>query len=254
MPVDKSLMERLALALVRSAHVSIWAADRNHNIVLWNSGAERIYGRGEKDVLGKNYLELFVDEVERDESAIHCRRIIDTDYRQHNCLAYDKDASGNQVDMLTNCFRITDPDTGEHYQGEIGIDISDLQLRYKQHRELREVGRERLAIQKQTAELRRKNLFVGIDKVRVELMHDFASRKRELDKWLNDQTPAQRKIVAPTHKGRVAALKKEHEDDVTQLDEFKRRVENCQTESGLVALQAEWEDLTIRILAPQEES
>ena len=105
---DDLLGERLAVALIKSAHVSIWAADRDYKIVLWNSGAEKIYGHSEKDALGTNYLELFVDEVERERSAADCRRIIGTDYRQHNCIAYDHDTSGRRTHMLTNCFRITD--------------------------------------------------------------------------------------------------------------------------------------------------
>src|SRR4051812_36147504 len=123
---DQRRIERLAAALVDTAHVSIWAADRNFQIVLWNSGAENIYGIQRAEALGKNYLQLFIDEVERDQSRIDTLRIIDNGYRQYNCLAYDHHGTTARRHMLTNCFRIVDPETGEAYQAEIGVEISDL--------------------------------------------------------------------------------------------------------------------------------
>ncbi len=249
MPVDNSLSERLAVALVKKAHVSIWAADRDQRIVLWNSGAEKIYGHSERDALGKNYLELIVDEVERDQSGADCRRIIDTDYRQDNCLAYDHDTSGKRTHMLTNCFRITDPTTGEHYQAEIGIEISDLGLKDQEHRELREVGRERLAVQKKALELRRQALIAGIERIQSEVMHFFGVRKRDLDKWLSDTDPSNRQVIAPTYKTKLDELKAEQTENARLLSEFKNRVQICGSEEDLDVLHEEWTELEPRVLA-----
>jgi PAS domain S-box-containing protein len=138
--MEPSLENRLYAELCVHAHVSIWACDEELRIVLWNRGAEDIYGYSAEDVIGKRYLELFVDEAEREASQADTMRTITSGVRQKNLLAYDRDPKGAVRYMLTNCFRITDPDTGIKYVAEVGIEISDLELRKDEHRTLREVG------------------------------------------------------------------------------------------------------------------
>jgi hypothetical protein len=42
--------------------------------------------------------------------------------------------------MLTNCFRVFDSKRNCYIQAEVGLEISDLQLKVDEHRRLREVG------------------------------------------------------------------------------------------------------------------
>jgi hypothetical protein len=128
----------------------MWACNRQFKIVLWTAGSPKIYGHRTEDVLGKNYLELFVDASERKQSKIDCLRIIDNDYVQNNFLAYDVTKSVTHRTMLTNCFRIMDEDTGEPLQAEVAVDISDLELKKDEHRTLREAGLCMVACPKRT--------------------------------------------------------------------------------------------------------
>lgn len=249
MAADDLLRDRLAIALIKNAHVSIWAADREHKIVLWNSGAEKIYGHSEKDALGKDYLALIVDEVEREQSAIDCRRIIDTDYRQHNCIAYDHDTSGRRTHMLTNCFRIVDPATGEHYQAEIGVEITDLNLKLEEHRALREVGIEHRTRHERTLELRRQTLIAGVERMRLEVMRFFGVRQRDLERWLSGNDARGREVIGPTYKVQLAELRAEEQKDMTLLSEFKNRVASCKSEDELDKLHVEWDDLHSSVFA-----
>src|SRR5713101_6917936 len=89
-----SLENRLAAELCMQAHVSMWACDEELRIVLWNRGAEDIYGYPSEDVIGKRYLELFVDEAEREDSQADTERTIAKGVRYKNFLAYDRDPKG----------------------------------------------------------------------------------------------------------------------------------------------------------------
>lgn len=89
---------------------------------------------------GKSYLTLFVDEPERYQSKEDCDRIINNDYVQHNCLAYDRSKDKKSITMLTNCFRVYDTSSGEYLQAEVGLEVSDLTQKEQEHRSIREVG------------------------------------------------------------------------------------------------------------------
>jgi len=234
---DELRMNRLAAALVEEAHVSIWAADINFRIVLWNSGAEQIYGVQRSEALGKNYLELFVDEYEREQSRLDCLQIIRNGYRQNNCLAYDHSDAHAQKYMLTNCFRITDPQTGEAYQAEIGVEISDLGLKDKEHRTLREVGIERRAAERPSIEQRRQVILNGLEGLRAEVIKLYTVSKTELDSWRTlARTAEARDAIIPVTDAKMAALEAAYGDDLKALDLLGVEARTCSTLEGFDAL------------------
>ncbi len=215
---------RLAITLVDEAHISIWAADKDFTIVLWNSGAEHIYGISKKDAIGKKYVELFVDEVEREVSCTDCRLIIDTGYRQHNCLAYDHGADRRY--MLTNCFRISDPETGEAFQAEIGVEISDLNLKVNEHRNLREVGIERLAAKRQTVDHRRNTLIDRVEALKTEILKIHAARSYELNSWRSSalDSPEKQEVILPIYQGKITELESDYGEDLRALEELRQKI------------------------------
>lgn len=175
--------DRLKLAILDSAPVSMWACTKNFEIVLWACDCEKIYGHRMEDAVGKNYLELFVDEPEREQSKIDCTRIIDEDYVQKNFLAYDKAQNRQRRTMLTNCFRVWDEDNGEHLQAEMALEIGDLQLREDEHRTLREVGIARLTERARTTKLQRR---ISRDKLQNACSKKsgvYDQRLRDLNTW-----------------------------------------------------------------------
>ena len=163
------LEKRLAAELCMQSHVSIWACDAEFRIVLWNRGAEDIYGYPAEAVIGKRYLELFVDEDERDNSQQNTLNTITAGIRIKNLLGYDHDPVGKVRHMLINCFRITDPETGECYSAEIGIEISDLELRRDEHRTLRELGIAQRAARRSELQRRRDEIVFRVGRLRDEL-------------------------------------------------------------------------------------
>jgi hypothetical protein len=131
--------DKIKLSILKDAPYSMWACDRNFKIVIWTGNCERMYNISEKDAIGKNYLELFVDEYERDQSKIDCLRIIDKNYRQRNFLATDKKGDGSDVTVLTNCYRVYDEETNDYLQAEVGLDMGfDLEKANQIHRTLLE--------------------------------------------------------------------------------------------------------------------
>ncbi len=167
---DKGSVDRIGIlnALFERAHVSIWACDSNGMVVLWNPGAESLYGLTFAQTQAAPYWELFVDEKERDQAEIDTAKIIEHGEVFTNQLAYDTSKAGTQRHMLTNCFRVTDPITGDRYLAEIGVEISDLELRKREHNTLREVGSARLALQKNNLVLRTEAIAESLREFRSE--------------------------------------------------------------------------------------
>lgn len=175
--------DRLKLAIIDRAPFSMWACNRKFEIVLWTAGSPKIYGFRKEDAAGKNYLSLFVDPPEREQSEIDCLRIIDEDYVQANFLAWDVTQSGEHRTMLTNCFRIWDEDNGEFLQAEVAVDISDLELRKDEFRTVREAGVARLAEKARTVELQRRLLLGRLQDIYAEKLSTHKRRQQDLDEW-----------------------------------------------------------------------
>ena len=169
--------DRLKLAILDRAPLSIWACNKKFEIVLWTVGSTKIYKYEKENAIGKNYLQLFVDPPERYQSLIDCCRIVDDDYVQTNCLAYDVNQDGEHRTMLTNCFRIWDEDNEEYLQAEVALDISDLELRRNEFFNLREAGNARVESQRRTIIDRLQHIF-------AEKLNTYKQQKQELDKWV----------------------------------------------------------------------
>jgi PAS domain S-box-containing protein len=232
---DPDLQQRLMISFVDEAHVSMWACDDQFRVVLWNEGAARMYGRSADSVLGKRYDELFIDPAEREQSLKDCQKIIRDGTRFENFLATDHDARGHERQMLTNCFRITDPITGVHYQAEIGVDIADLPLAQKNLRTLRELGIRQLAEREQSLMIRKTSLEDLLSQIRHEVGLAAKSKTDQVDdalqsaRRLNDEN--RRRFEARKHA--VITERKRIEAD---LDEFRSRVRACTDIDATVAV------------------
>jgi PAS domain S-box-containing protein len=162
----------LIVDLFEKAHVSIWACDANGHIVLWNPGAAALYKMTAEQVMGQPYWDLFVDDHEKYAAIEDNAKVIDHGKTFVNQLAFDRSDDGAQRQMLTNCFRIEDPETGEAFLAEVGVEISDLELRENEHRTLREVGVERRAMEQN-------GLRVRIDALNARIVEDIQEGREE---------------------------------------------------------------------------
>ena len=116
------------LQILESAPIAVWAAsgeDHNYEIRLWNSGAERLYGYSRDEALGQNYLDLFVNELEREQAVADHHRTV-RDHKPYRNLARDVMADGSERLILTQGFPLWDPQTNEYLQAELGTDVTEI--------------------------------------------------------------------------------------------------------------------------------
>jgi PAS domain S-box-containing protein len=220
--------ERLKLAILRRLPFTIWACDRNFHIVLWSGKCEEIYGYTAERAIGTNYVDLFVDPPEKEQSKADCLKIIDNDMVQKNFLAYDQASDGSRRTMLTNCFRIRDEENGEYLQAEVALEISDLELRKEDLRKLREVGQHILALTARNVDLERRQLSLRIDLAHTNKLESIKQREMGLNKWFDDirRTANHAKAQDMTTKY-YEELKEKRQELVSRCQELRTRVEGA---------------------------
>lgn len=113
--------------IINLAHVSVWASkgeDDDFKIVYWNQGAEEIYKIDAEHAIGKNYLDLFVSDLEREQSIKDCKEILSGKVIR-NYIAEDITKNGESRRILANVFRTWDPREKCYLQVEIGINFEE---------------------------------------------------------------------------------------------------------------------------------
>lgn len=124
---DLSRVEKgLLLEILENAPIAVWAASGNKHdyaIRIWNSGAERLYGYSRSEALGSNYLDLFVNDLEREQAILDHERTV-KDLQPYRNLARDVMADGSERLILTQGFPLWDPRTEEYLQAELGTDVT----------------------------------------------------------------------------------------------------------------------------------
>lgn len=117
-----SYADRMKLAILDESPFTIWASDRDCKITFWDGKCESLYGYTSQEVIGKDYVQLFVADDEQVAARKDQISIIDHGEVFHN-IANDKGQNGNTLHLITNCRRIRDPDTGEYWNAEMGVVI-----------------------------------------------------------------------------------------------------------------------------------
>ena len=114
--------DQMKLTFLDSAPFTIWASDRDCIIKFWAGECERLYGYKEADVIGKDFVDLFVAPDEQKAARKDQISIIDNGEIFHN-IANDVAKSGNTLRLLTNCWRGKAPDSDEFWNFEMGLII-----------------------------------------------------------------------------------------------------------------------------------
>lgn len=114
--------DQMKLAFLDSSPFTLWASDRNCRIKLWMGQCEALYGYKSEDVLGKDFVDLFVAVDEQKAAREDQISIIDDGAVFHN-IANDVGKNGNTLRLLTNCWRLKDPISGEYWNAEMGLII-----------------------------------------------------------------------------------------------------------------------------------
>lgn len=114
--------DQMKLAFLDSSPFTLWASDRNCKIKLWMGQCEGLYGYKKEDVIGKDFVDLFVAPDEQKAAREDQLSIIDDGAVFHN-IANDIGKNGNTLRLLTNCWRLRDPISGEYWNAEMGLII-----------------------------------------------------------------------------------------------------------------------------------
>jgi len=118
----------LILELVARLPVALWAASGEADdfaVRLWSPGAELLYGYSKDDVLGRNYIETFVNRLER-RQAIVDHKIVETTRRPYRNLARDQRRDKTTRLMLTQGIALWHPVLQHYLQGELTVDATDV--------------------------------------------------------------------------------------------------------------------------------
>lgn len=114
--------DQMKLAILDESPFTIWTSDRDRKITFWSGKCEALYGYSAEEVIGRDYIPLFVAPDERAAAQKDHLKIIDENEVFHN-IANDAGKNGNVLHLITNCRRIKDPVSGAYLNAEMGLII-----------------------------------------------------------------------------------------------------------------------------------
>ncbi len=129
--------DQLKLLILDRAPLTVWACDEELRIVLWSGDCPRLYGYAAAEAIGRDFVRLFVDELEQSAAIRDTRTILEGHIEDFPGIVWDRGADGKRLNIATNTFRVVDPESGRMLAAEIGLDVSDLGDRLRLHRETR---------------------------------------------------------------------------------------------------------------------
>ena len=155
-----------------------------------------------------------------------------------------------ELHMLTNCFPITDQNTKEVYKVEIGIEIADLKLKEDEHKELIDIGRERLAKKIEQNE-KMTNLIIRDINTQIDTIYkQKAEAKKVENEWYENLNAESQKTLAQTHIENLKKTDLKYMSKIYRLIELRDRAVICNTSKELdivkeclVEIEQEEEDL-----------
>lgn len=174
----------LMLEVMRHAPFAVWAATKDCKIILWSEGAVRLYGFTEAEAVGQDFVELFVDVPEQAQARLDCAAIVERGVVFSNFLAYDCAKDKRRCTMLTNCFRVFDPERETYVQVEIGLEISDLETSKERHHTLREYGQQCIALEVHSVEITRRELLLRMSLANKTHLERVERERDEFSSWL----------------------------------------------------------------------
>lgn len=116
--------DRLLLEIIdKTPFFTVWASDKNCIVKLWAGQCQARYAYTKEQMIGQDFVSKFVAPHEQAAARRDQLQIIDKGERFHN-IANDHGGNGTTMRLMTFCYRIQDPDTGEMLNAEMGVDVS----------------------------------------------------------------------------------------------------------------------------------
>jgi PAS domain-containing protein len=196
--------DRLKLQIIDASPFTMWACNIDNKIRLWDHRCQELYGYGYEEAINKSFIDLFVAPDEKIKAELDCIEIIKNNIYIIN-LAGDISKYSNSICLMTNCFKVTDMDSGEDLQAEIGLEISDKDW-------------ERLTIE-----------YNQILETNKKLENKRKSFKEECDEFYENCIYRINELKKDVHSGQIQALKQHSHDSYKQgADNIKTSIETCQ--------------------------
>ena len=232
--------DRLKLKISERVPFTMWACDRNFKIVLWECGSECVYKYRKEDIIGENYLELFVHEYEREQSKKDCIEIIDHDLMQKNFIATDCSKNGTRPMLATNCFRIWDEETKEYLQAEVSLDISNLQEKINEYNKCMVDWAREIGEKEKTMKILRVSLQTRLDEIHDDKIRHLAIHETKIEEYLKGIDRVRSKEEAKKEKVGYKEKNEKLKKAIRDKDNyFKTRISNAQTADEFEKLQTE---------------
>jgi hypothetical protein len=130
----------IKLAIFDRIPMPVWACDRACRIVLWNESAARLYDYPAAEAVGKDFVDLFVNDLEKEKARVDCVDIIDNNHIIRN-MADDIDKHKVTKNLVTHCFPVYNAGPHAGLQVEISYEIQGVERLEKELRRLQEQSR-----------------------------------------------------------------------------------------------------------------
>lgn|GEM_PF-6086272 len=227
--------DRMKLAILDESPFTVWASDKDCKIRLWEGQSEALYGYTKAEVMGKDYVDLFVAEDERNAARIDQISIIDEGVKFHN-IANDIGKYKNTLQLVTNCFRICDIETKEYWNAEMGLIIDYLD---QEKAKLEAIVEESRKVKSYTSQFisdiqARKEQFQGR---KTALKSEISQSQRKAIRSRSSRAEF-KKQVEPIHKS-IDALG----EQLSQLfDSFIERMRSCASSQSCEKLNLEFNE------------
>lgn len=197
--------DRFLLKILDNSPFTIWASDRDCIIKFWSGQCEALYGYKKEQVLGKDFVDLFVAEDEKKAAREDQLKIIDSGEIFHN-IANDIAKNGNTLRLLTNCWRMKAPNSDEYWNIEMGLIVDFF---YQEMERLEEIISESRLYKARVTQ------FIELTK---QLRKQFAERKKVFNDSIRD---CDRKSVIAKKR---TEFKKRTEPIKAELTSIERRI------------------------------
>lgn len=116
--------DRLLLEIIdKTPFFTVWASNKDCIVRLWAGQCQARYAYTKEQMMGEDFVSKFVAPHEQAAARRDQLQIIDEGRRFHN-IANDHGGNGTTMRLMTFCYCIADPDTGEMLNAEMGVDIS----------------------------------------------------------------------------------------------------------------------------------
>lgn len=215
----------------------LWTADCTGKIRHWNEWAEKAYSLKSEDVIGEDFIPLFVNEAEKAQARQDLADIINgKEGLVHFNMADDIDSRGNIVRVLTCCFAVYDERLSEVTQAEISFDINQLAQHQAELDKIQARHREREHRRAHFLEKERDYLLKTLQSYHGKYLESIGEKIGMCSDMIdNPNTPSATRALQETQLNEHTEKKDEFNKWYLQV---KQKIEDCETNEEMHSIRS----------------